>query len=135
MIRAVIDTNVVVSAFLNRSGSPAKVLDGAYKGKFVMLADEKIIEEYRRVLSYAEFKIEEKETGAFINFVLHNAIICGECQKLKDLKIPEDDTKFIEVADELKADFIITGNKKHFNFEKYHDSRIINPAEFIKLHP
>lgn len=134
MIREAIDRNIVISAFLNISGTPAKVLKMAYDGKFIMLADERIVEEYRRVLSYQEFETEKKEAESFVNFVLHNAELCGACEMLKGVKVPEDDLKFIEVADKLKADFIVTGNTRHFNFTEYAGCRIISPAEFITLH-
>lgn len=134
MIRAVVDTNVIISAFLKVSGTPAKILKMAYEGKFIMLADARIVEEYRRVLNYPEFEIKKNEAESLLNFVLHNAELCGACERIKGIKVPEDDKKFIEVAGKLNADFIITGNTRHFNFREIAGCRIISPAEFIRLH-
>ncbi len=133
MIKAVIDTNVVVSAFINRSGKPAKVLVLAYAGKFTMLADGRIVEEYRRVLCYPRFNPEKNEVQAFINFVLNNAEFSGECRKITGIKLPEDDMKFIEVAIAQKADYIVTGNIRHFDFRQYAGCRIVSPAEFLAI--
>jgi len=38
---------------------------------------------------------------------------------------------FLECAVEAKADFLITGNKKHFPFKSFHHTRIVSPREFI----
>lgn len=133
MIKAVIDTNVVVSAFINRSGKPAKVLNLAYTKRFTMLADSRIVEEYRRVLNNPRFNIEIIEVQAFVSFVLNNAEFSGECETVKGFKVPEDDSKFLEVAGKLKGDFIVTGNTRHFNFREFEGCRIVSPAEFLEI--
>ena len=50
MIKAVIDTNILVSALLSPSGSPAKVLDHVLNGNVVMCYDSRMIAEYQEVL-------------------------------------------------------------------------------------
>jgi predicted nucleic acid-binding protein len=49
--------------------------------------------------------------------------------------IPEDpdDNKFLECAQEAKADFLVTGNIHHFSFKKAGKTRIVTPAEFMKI--
>lgn len=135
MIRVVVDTNVIISSFLNISGTPAKIMKIAYEGRFIMLVDSRIVEEYRRALNYPKFEIKGNEAESFLNFVSHNAEFCGTCERIKGFKVPVDDMKFIEVANKLNADFIITGNTRHFNFREIAGCRIISPAEFIRLNP
>ena len=43
------------------------------------------------------------------------------------------DNKFLECALESQADYLITGNTRHFPLKKFHDTRIINPRDFIDL--
>lgn len=47
MLRAVIDTHVVVSANLNDEGLPTAILDLAANKKFLMCASEAVFAEYR----------------------------------------------------------------------------------------
>jgi predicted nucleic acid-binding protein len=44
-----------------------------------------------------------------------------------------DDDKFLELALEAKATYLITGNTEHFPSEPYKGIRIVSPAEFLKL--
>lgn len=42
------------------------------------------------------------------------------------------DNKFLECAQAAQADFLITGNTKHFPFKQFQDTRIVSPKEFIE---
>ena len=41
-----------------------------------------------------------------------------------------DDNKLLELADEAKADFLITGNTNDFTMQKYKRTRIVSPKEY-----
>jgi predicted nucleic acid-binding protein len=41
------------------------------------------------------------------------------------------DNAFLECALEAQADFLITGNTKHFPSGKFHNTQILTPGEFI----
>ena len=45
-----------------------------------------------------------------------------------------DDDKFLELAFSSNADFLITGNTKHFPFGKFQNTEIISPANYYKKH-
>jgi hypothetical protein len=42
----------------------------------------------------------------------------------------KDDNKLLELADECKADFIITGNTNDFTMKKYKRTKIVTPKEY-----
>jgi putative PIN family toxin of toxin-antitoxin system len=44
-----------------------------------------------------------------------------------------EDNKFLECALKAKADFVITGNIKHFPSKKFHDTRIVTPSQFLEI--
>ena len=52
---AVIDTNVVVSALLNHSSTPGKVLEEALVGRIIPLLHDEILDEYDDVLRRPKF--------------------------------------------------------------------------------
>lgn len=66
MIYAVIDTNVLVSAYLthNLSSATSKVVDALFRGRICPLYNEEIMAEYEEVLSRPHFRIgsEQLET-------------------------------------------------------------------------
>ena len=49
--RIVLDTNVLVSAFLNPNGTPAQLLTLVLAGELKLLFDERIMAEYAEVLA------------------------------------------------------------------------------------
>lgn len=51
-MRAVIDTDVIISRFLSPNGTPALILSLWEKGLFELIVTEAILAEYLRVLAY-----------------------------------------------------------------------------------
>lgn len=47
--------------------------------------------------------------------------------------LDEPDNRFLECAEEAKANYIVTGNKKDFPFAEYMGSTIVSPAEFAAI--
>ena len=60
MIRAVIDTNVLVSVLLSKSeeSSVTKLIDAVLDGKIIPLYNSEIVAEYTEVLSRPKFKFD-----------------------------------------------------------------------------
>jgi predicted nucleic acid-binding protein len=42
------------------------------------------------------------------------------------------DNKFLEVAKESSADYLITGNFKDFNFETFENTKIVSPKYYFE---
>jgi predicted nucleic acid-binding protein len=49
------------------------------------------------------------------------------------VKVDPADNKFLECALACQADFLITGNIRHFPFKEFHQTRVVNPGDFIEL--
>ena len=113
MIKIVIDTNVLVSAVLSPNGIPAKIMETVYSGEFEPIVTDEILEEYYCVLNYKKFGFSQKIVLQMLNFFkqfllpLPPASLSVKC-------IDPDDTKFLAAAVTGDAEFLITGNRKHF---------------------
>lgn len=46
--------------------------------------------------------------------------------------VDDDDNKFLELAVDSNADFLITGNKRHFPKKTFRGVQIVSPSEFIE---
>ena len=126
-MRIVLDTNVLISALINPHGMPAKVLNLILNGKLTILYDSRIMGEYRMVLSREKFHFSMEIIEPLIDFIKYE----GEFVVPEPLKInltDEDDKMFLEVAVGGKAEYLITGNIKHFPAEHY----IVTPKCFIE---
>ncbi|MHB8126887.1 MAG: putative toxin-antitoxin system toxin component, PIN family [Desulfitobacteriaceae bacterium] len=112
MIKAVLDTNILVSALLSPFGSPSKVFDHVLNGNVIMCYDSRIIAEYQEVLLRPKFDFNKKAVRQVIDFIVHSGISIVPAP-ISEAFEDEDDNKFYEVAKSAKA-YLVTGNAKHF---------------------
>ena len=112
-LRIVLDTNVLVSALMGGAGPPDDVLQLLLRREAILLADSRIIAEYDEVTSRPKFNFPQwKRVGMLETIVLVAEPVIASPLRLS---LPDpDDRLFIEVAVTGAADYIITGNVKHF---------------------
>jgi len=129
-LKIVLDTNVIVSAFLNPQGIPARILRLVLQGDLSIVINEHILAEYSDVLSRPKFDLSEHEVVKILSFFRSRGLRApslAESFALPDL----DDLPFIEAALAAKADVLITGNKRHFPKRACKGQRVLTPKEFI----
>ncbi|TAL37837.1 MAG: putative toxin-antitoxin system toxin component, PIN family [Spirochaetes bacterium] len=127
-MKIVLDTNVLVAGALNPRGTPANILNLILNEEVTLCYDDRIINEYRRVLKRDKFTLDP---GAVDILVIHIEDR-GERTDAKPLAVAindPDDVMFYEVLKSSGADFLVTGNTKHFKQIK--DKRIVTPAVFM----
>jgi len=128
----VLDTNVVVSGLLSPHASPGRIIDALLAGRLRIVCDDRIIDEYRRVLSRPKFRIDPSIMDAFLSilkFQHHLAAVSVAGLKSSD----PDDTKFLEVADAYSGKILVTGNLKHYPTSGRGVVMVIAPAEALIL--
>jgi putative PIN family toxin of toxin-antitoxin system len=132
MIKAVIDTNILVSALLSPGGKPSQVMQMVFDGRIFPVVSKAVLEEYQGVLSRKKFGFSAADLNAFLFFMGKDVFECVDSSGFHD-NVPEDDIIFIAAAVSGGADFIITGNIKHFPGKKYGNARVVTPAEFLEI--
>ena len=111
--RIVLDTNVLVSAFLNPNGTPAQLLTLVLASELKLLFDERIMAEYAEVLARPRFDLDPADVAE----VLRQLETDGKrvAASASTVQLPDaDDLPFLEVALSGKADALVTGNVRHF---------------------
>jgi uncharacterized protein len=109
----VLDTNVVVSAHLKEEGFERFVLDLSLTHKLQLFVSDEILEEYRNVLRRPRLKIDPEKVAASLHLIERASKRVQPKLKVNEAKDP-DDNKFLECAVEAEANYLVTGNKKHF---------------------
>jgi len=130
MIHAVIDTNVLVSAFItkNQDSSTAKVWSAILNGNIVPMYSDEIVEEYKDVLHRKKFDIPEQLIKDALNHIMMNGVR-GE-RVLSDEFFPDPkDVVFYEVAMSKDDAYLVTGNTKHFPKKPI----VVTPAEMLEI--
>ena len=114
MIRAVLDTNVIVSAVLTRGGAEARVLDLAAVRKIQIYATPAILTEYEEVLGRTKFRrVSPEVIGGALDLIRRVAILVNPTVTLA-VSPDESDNRFLECAEAADADCLVTGNRRHF---------------------
>lgn len=126
----VLDTNVVVSAHLRGEGLEGFVLDLALAGKLRLFLSPAILEEYRGVLSRKKFGIDLRRLQTSLDMLTRAGTTVRPKVKLTAAKDP-DDNKFLECAAESGADYLVTGNRRHFP-KHWKGTRVVNARELLE---
>ena len=130
MIRAVIDTNVLVSGLLSPTGNEALILLAVHQGLVQPCLTEAIIQEYAVVLARPKFSFPPEEIGALIAMFRNKAELFDADGSTVTSPDPGD-TKILQCAEVARADFIVTGNKRHFPDTPYGPTYVVNAGELL----
>jgi len=81
-------------------------------------------------LQREKFHQIKREIAPLLSSLRKGSLLVKPKGKITDANDPYDN-KFLECVLEAKADFLITGNKKHFPSKSLHRTRIVSPRDFI----
>lgn len=130
MLHVVLDTNVVVSSLLKADSLPSLILSLVLNKQIKICLSDDILNEYQGVLARKKFQnLDQKLVKELLQKLDQNCLKVSPTQKVVLLQ-DSDDNKFLECAMESKANFIITGNSRHFP-KKYKNTPVLSPKEFI----
>jgi len=130
-LKLVIDTNVVVSGALKPNGLERTALVFALTRPATLFVSEEILAEYKEVLSRPELRISANERKKLLNVISEHSRMVVPERKLAVCRDPDDDI-FLECAETARADYMITGNQKHFP-AYWQATKIINARELLEI--
>jgi putative PIN family toxin of toxin-antitoxin system len=130
-LRLVLDTNILVSAALKPDGLQRTVLILAMTKPARLYVSNAILAEYGEVLARAEFKVRKGLQQQLLQFIRNHAQLIKPARAL-EVSMDPDDNKFLECADAARADYLITGNQRHFP-KFWKQTKVITSREFISI--
>lgn len=132
MQKIVIDTNVIVSALIQRSYPNRIITELFIENKFQLCVSAELMAEYYEVLArpkFAKYQDFFARAESLLVDIENKATMYVPTIKL-DLISDADDNMILELADKCEADFVITGNTTDFTFSMYKQTKIVTPKEF-----
>jgi len=130
-VNVVLDTNVLVSGLLTPHGPSGRVLDLVLGGDLTPCFDDRIIAEYREVLARAKFAFDPIQVEAILDYIEAEGLHVVATPLGVSLPDP-DDNAFLEVATATGAEWLITGNLRHFPAGARRGIRATGPGEFVQ---
>ncbi len=135
-MRVVLDTNILVSACWKPGGLEAQVVNLAISGEVTVCISAEVLNEYRDVLSRPKL-ISVGGRATEILHALERIAVCAEATTRISESIDDDDNRFLECAVAAGADYLITGNLRHYPalWNAPHGTiQIINARAFLDNH-
>ena len=136
-IRAVIDTNVLVSGMISPKGAPRKVLDLARKEIFKVVSSVSINHEVLNVLHrdyiYAKYHLDEETIDEISAFLYEGTILTEDRYAVSKVRKDPKDDKFIACAVEGEADYIVSGDEHLLSLKHFKGIQIVDAHDFLKI--
>jgi putative PIN family toxin of toxin-antitoxin system len=130
-LRLVLDTNIVVSAALKPLGLQRTVLILAITRPARLYLSPPVFAEYRAVLSRPELQIRKGLRHQLLQLLENRAHFVAPSGSLQVTSDPADNI-LLECADAARADYLITGNQRHFP-KFWKKTKIITSREFMSV--
>jgi uncharacterized protein len=130
--RVVPDTNVVVSAALKRGGLEDQVVQLVATRQLVLCASAATMAEYEGVLSRPKFaQIDPERIARLLAALKREAVIVVPALRVSKSS-HEPDNRFLECAEAAMADYLVTGNLRHFP-KRWKSTRVVNARQFLEM--
>ena len=134
--RAVLDTNVLVSALISPGGGSARLLLELRSGAFELIVSPLLLAELRDVLRRDKFRryVSEAEADAYVELIRSEAIVRADPGLSPDpLSADPDDEYLIDLARDARADALVTGDAHLLDLRAIIPA--MTPAEFLETLP
>jgi len=130
-LKVVFDTNIFISAFVIPGSKSEKAYHHAIKGSFTLYTSIFILTETAEKLR-EKFGWKEERIIRLLKSISKVAAVVKTKPSLH-LLADEPDNRILECAIDVKADFIITGDKHLLDLKDYKDIRIVKLADFLNI--
>ena len=136
MMRAVVDTNILVRAVIKPSGSVGPVLQRLRQRDYLLLISRATLDELVDVLSRPRLRAKYGISDPVLRAVVRLMILRGELvspqRRITACRDPKDD-KFLEVAVGGRADVVVSGDADLLSLDPFEGIPIVTPARFLTM--
>jgi putative PIN family toxin of toxin-antitoxin system len=133
MIRAVLDTNVLVSALLRPFGTPGAILRSLRSGCFTIVFSPELLDELTAVLQNPRIRTKYGIDRPALEAISGLFALRGEMTMISETvqicRDPDDDF-LLETAVAGRADYIVSGDVDLLILRKFRKTRIIKGRAF-----
>ena len=136
MIRAVIDTSILIRALIKPQGTVGPVLQGLRNADYQLLYSDPLLAELAEVLARPRLRAKYSLTTEDIATVLSLILVRGEpvvpARRIDVCRDPTDNM-VLEAAVAGQADVVVSGDKDLLTLSPFEAIPILSPATFLRL--
>ena len=129
-MRAVLDTNIFISALVSTSGAPSRLVDAWIDGDFTLCSHALQLDELRGVTRREHLRplIRSSDAGRLINQIMQMAEMPSRLPDVQRSRDPNDDF-LLALCEAGNADWLATGDKADLlALERHGPTRIVTAA-------
>ena len=134
-MRAVLDTNVLISATLVKGGVESRIVRAWQAGQFDLVLSPDILEEIGRAMRYEKLANHRwmlpEEVTSFIRVLAQSAVLVSGTVPIAVCRDPDDD-KFLAAAIEGKAPWVVSGDRDLLAVQRHKTVSIVRPTTFLR---
>ena len=130
-MRAVFDTNVLISAFVFPGGAPESAYRAALSGRATLVTSPPLLAELARALA-DKFGWEEAMVETAVGQVARIGTVVRPRDTLSVIEHDPDDDRVLEAAREGSADVIMSGDRHLLELGSWEAIRIVRVAELLE---
>lgn len=135
ILKAVIDTSVMVSVAFAKQGIARKLRDLIADHAFVMVTSKPILKELYEVLHYPHivqrFNPSKQDINEFIGMIIENAMVTKNTYHIDGITLDPKDDMFIACALEGDADYIVSRDPHLRNIKHFQRIQIVDATMFV----
>jgi len=135
-MRAVLDTNVLVSAVIS-TGTPHQIYTSWLDESFELVLSLPLLAELEGVLVRPRISERVRWTSSGVDELfaaLHDkAVWVDPVQQISRIDADPDDNRVLEAAVEDRADYIVTGDRHLRDLKEHEGTEIVTPAQFLAI--
>ena len=130
-LRAILDVNVLISALISPSGSPARLLLAWQEGRFELIVSPALLAELGRALAYPKLRrlITQEDADAFVAWLSRSALLARDATDPPPIHAADpNDDYLLALAAEQRAE-LVSGDGHLLALVG--DYPIAGPADFL----
>jgi putative PIN family toxin of toxin-antitoxin system len=136
MMRAVVDTTILVSAVIKPSGRVGAVMQRLRRREYKLLISRATLDEFTQVIFRPHLRKKYGLTDRVLRSTIRLIVLRSELvhpgRRIAISRDPHDD-KFLEVADSGNADVIVSGDEDLLTLTEFEGIPIIPPSRFLAM--
>ena len=122
-----LDSNVLIAAFTTRG--LCKSVFEVCLSRYTIAISNHILDEIMKILCN-KFKMPELNVNKIISFLKEYCILIKSNKLEGNICRDKEDEKVLSICNNIKINYLITGDKDLLVLEKYNNTPIISPREF-----
>ena len=118
---------------LGWKGNPRIIFERVIAGEFELILSYKQLNELLRVLNYPKFKFTDEQKDRFLSILLEVATLIKTESEVDIIKEDPSDNVILEPANEMKIDYIVSGNDHLLKLKEFKGAKIVTAKEFLDI--